>query len=224
MAKRTHMIAGLTAGLLLSLTAAIAPSPSLAGEISPAPTPAATAEPEAVSSLLGGLVRLSDYLGDIGKQAAAVSKRDINVGKQYRCLAHAVYFEARSESPDGQRAVAHVVLNRLKDRRYPGTVCGVVYQNQHLANRCQFSFACDGLPDRPRDGRAWRRALIVALEALAGVGHDLTQASTHYHARYVDPIWAPSLQETVRVGRHIFYRYGDNDPQTAALGAAPTVR
>lgn len=206
--KRVSLISGLV--LALSLSAAA--TPSFAKDNTPAP------QPEKVSTVLSGLLRISDYLGGVVNEASAVSKREITVGNQYRCLAQAVYFEARGESVEGQRAVAHVVLNRVQDRRYPNTVCGVVYQNQHLANRCQFSFACDGLPDVPREGRAWRRALVVAMEALTGVSDDITLASTHYHARYVEPLWAPSLKETVRLGQHIFYR--DGDPRNALLAAS----
>lgn len=199
--KRVSLISG----LVMALSVSVAATPSFATENTPS-------KPEPVSSVLSGLLRLSDHLGGIVSEATTVSKREITVGNQYRCLAQAVYFEARGESLEGQRAVAHVVLNRVQDRRYPNTICGVVFQNKHLANRCQFSFACDEQPDEPRQGRAWRRALVVAMEALTGVSDDITHASTHYHARYVEPLWAPTLQETVRVGQHIFYREGSPRP------------
>lgn len=200
----------LISGLVLALSFPAAATSSFAAENT-------AKQPEGVSTLLSGLLRIGDYLGGVAHEATAVSKREITVGNQYRCLAQAVYFEARGESLDGQRAVAHVVLNRVQDRRYPNTVCGVVFQNRHLANRCQFSFACDGVSDEPRQDRAWRRALVVAMEALTGVSGDITHASTHYHARYVEPLWAPSLKETVRLGQHIFYR--DGDPRAAVLAA-----
>src|SRR5690606_34477707 len=117
-----------------------------------------------------------------------------------------VYFEARGESRAGQQAIAHVVLNRLRDHRYPPTICGVVYQNQNQPNRCQFSFACDGRSDKPHDKWAWRQSLRVALEALTGVSKDRTQSSTHFHARSVEPQWAMTLKPTVKVGQHVFYQ------------------
>ncbi len=129
--------------------------------------------------------------------------------RQVHCLARAIYFEARSEPVDGQFAVARVVLNRTESGRYPDTICRVVYQNAHLENRCQFSFVCDGLPDEPTDSIAWAMALGMAA-ALVRTEDPLLSAqvlrSTHYHADYVRPYWAPQLAMTGTVGRHIFYR------------------
>jgi len=123
-----------------------------------------------------------------------------------RCLAQAVYFEARSESLEGQLAVAQVVLNRVADPRYPDSVCGVVFQNAHKAFRCQFSFACDGLSDNPHNRQAWAIANAVAQVAKDAAWDDLVDASTHYHAVYVEPYWVDKLDRRVQVGRHIFYR------------------
>jgi len=173
------------------------------------PVATSTAEPTAfqtVSSVIGRFHRLSGYMRSIAADANDVSKEEIAVSKQYRCLAQAVYFEARGEPDMGKHAVAHVVLNRLKDDRYPNTICGVVFQNQHLRHRCQFSFACDGLSDTPRESQAWHRSLQVALEALAGASEDITLASTHFHARYVEPVWASQLKPTIQVGAHLFYQ------------------
>jgi len=124
----------------------------------------------------------------------------------FRCLAQAVYFEARSEPFEGQVAVAYVILNRVKDRRYPDNICGVVFQNEKRRNHCQFSFACDGLSDNPYELAAWNTARRVAGGALKNAGSDVTAHSTHYHAKYVTPRWAKYLQPTLQVGRHIFYR------------------
>lgn len=127
--------------------------------------------------------------------------------KEQRCLAEAVYFEARGESETGQIAVAQVVLNRVKNPAYPDTICKVVYQNRHLRNRCQFSFACDGIRDRVVPGKAWDLAQKVARETVAG--HEFLEkvgASTHYHATYVKPRWARKMKRLEKIGRHIFYR------------------
>ncbi|MGI9415449.1 MAG: cell wall hydrolase, partial [Hyphomicrobiales bacterium] len=75
---------------------------------------------------------------------------------QTGCLAVAIYYEARAESELGQIAVAQVILNRVESRAYPSSICGVVYQNAHMRNRCQFSFTCDGRPDDPQHAKAWQ--------------------------------------------------------------------
>ncbi len=123
-----------------------------------------------------------------------------------RCLAQAVYFEARSEPLAGQLAVAQVVLNRVRSPSWPDSVCAVVFQNERWRHRCQFSFACDGRSDRPREGRAWRIARMVARTALDRGWPDITRHATHYHADYVRPRWRARLVETARYGRHLFYR------------------
>ncbi len=128
-----------------------------------------------------------------------------------RCLAEAIYFEARSEPIRGQMAVAQVVINRLKNPAYPSTVCGVVYQNQNWYNACQFSFACDGIREVVRDRVAWGVAQEIADAELDGDAVYLPEigSATHYHAVYVHPDWAPTMQRMAQIGNHIFYRtYG----------------
>ncbi len=122
------------------------------------------------------------------------------------CLAQAIYYEARGETLPGQIAVAEVVLNRAQSQRYPDSICGVVFQNQHMKNRCQFSFACDGKTDNPPQGDIWRRANALADYVLQDEKIRLTNAATHYHADYVSPDWATRLDMTVKIGRHVFYR------------------
>lgn len=128
------------------------------------------------------------------------------VSKQNRCLAQAVYFEARGEPLEGQVAVAQVVLNRVADPRYPKNVCGVVFQNEWRRNRCQFSFACDGRSDRPKNRRAWQRARKVATLVLHYRVADYSDRATLYHATYVQPYWAKALKPIRRLGHHVFYR------------------
>lgn len=129
---------------------------------------------------------------------------------EQRCLATGIYFEARGESTKGQAAVAQVILNRVKNPAYPNTVCGVVYQNDHWHNRCQFSFACDGIKDRVTEPYHWRKAQQVALAVSKGeIYLPEVGASTHYYATYVNPRWARSMQKMKKIGTHIFYRtYG----------------
>ena len=127
--------------------------------------------------------------------------------KEQRCLAEAIYFEARGESEDGQVAVAQVVLNRVKNPSYPDSICGVVYQNRHKRNRCQFSFACDGIKDRIASPGAWSTAQRLAREVLDGKRYSkMVDASTHYHATYVNPRWAKAMAKRGQVGLHIFYK------------------
>lgn len=126
---------------------------------------------------------------------------------QQRCLAAGIYFEARGEIEKGQAAVAQVILNRVKAPSYPNTICGVVYQNKHWRNRCQFSFACDGIYDRVRDKKAWDRAVRIARDVSKGkIYLDKVADSTHYHATYVKPRWRLGMKVVDRIGIHIFYR------------------
>lgn len=130
--------------------------------------------------------------------------------KEQKCLAEGIYFEARGEPVSGQAAVAQVILNRVRNPAYPNTICRVVYQNKHWRNRCQFSFACDGIRDRVNSRRAWKTAQDVAIAVTAGkIWFKEVGSSTHYHATYVRPRWARSMKRVGKIGLHIFYRtYG----------------
>jgi hypothetical protein len=130
-----------------------------------------------------------------------------NMNKEQRCLAEAVYFEARSEPVEGQAAVAQVILNRVKSGLYPSSICGVVYQNRHRHLACQFTFACEGKSLRIRDTESWERATRVASAVLEGRTYlaDVGGA-THYHANYVRPSWSRRLKKMDVIGRHIFYK------------------
>ena len=123
-----------------------------------------------------------------------------------RCLTQAVYYEAAYEPLQGRRAVAQVVLNRMRHPAFPNSVCGVVYQG---VNRpvCQFSFTCDGSLNRRPDPAVWAQAEQVARDALNGYVEDRVGYATHYHANYVSPYWAPKLVKLAKIGAHIFYRW-----------------
>jgi spore germination cell wall hydrolase CwlJ-like protein len=134
-----------------------------------------------------------------------VAQRRVKLAEE-NCLARAVYFEARSETELGQLAVAKVILNRVKDPDYPKSICGVVYQGSGSRNSCQFSFACDGLPDDVKSASAWAHAKSVAQKALSGDSEVAAIGSaTNYHADYVKPKWAKSMKRLIKIGRHIFY-------------------
>ncbi|MEP1931666.1 MAG: cell wall hydrolase [Roseibium sp.] len=131
----------------------------------------------------------------------------VGTAKEQRCLAEAIYFEARGEIEEGQVAVAQVVLNRVKNPSYPNSICGVVYQNKHKRNRCQFSFACDGIKDRISAKGSWKTAQRLSKEVLDGKRYlKMVDASTHYHATYVNPRWAKAMAKRGQVGLHIFYK------------------
>jgi len=137
--------------------------------------------------------------------AALIDREKIDSEK--RCLAEAVYFEARSEPEAGQAAVAQVVLNRVSSGLYPDNICGVVYQNRHHFKGCQFSFACEGKPLRIAERDSWATALRIAESVLAGRTYNSDVGpATHYHANYVRPRWARSLKRMDVIGRHVFYR------------------
>ncbi|MEA3033446.1 MAG: hypothetical protein QOH86_1462 [Sphingomonadales bacterium] len=123
------------------------------------------------------------------------------------CLTAAVYYEARSESEDGQRAVAQVVLNRVRHPVFPKSVCGVVYQGSNRATGCQFSFTCDGSLARGREPGPWDRARRIAAQALAGYVYEPVGLATHYHTTAIHPWWADALTKAVTIGAHVFYRW-----------------
>ncbi len=139
-----------------------------------------------------------DYAALIGQPQAE---------REQKCLAEAIYFEARSEPEAGQAAVAQVVLNRVRSGLYPASVCGVVYQNRHRYMGCQFSFACEGKSLRITEGEPWRAAVRIAREVTEGRTFNAeVGASTHYHANYVRPGWAKRLKKMDTIGSHIFYK------------------
>ena len=138
-------------------------------------------------------------------------------GRALECLTSAIYYEAGQESTDGQRAVAQVVLNRVRHAAFPSTVCGVVYEGSTRATGCQFTFTCDGSLYRGPDAAGWRRAYKVAEAALAGSVFAPVGNATHYHANYVVPYWASTLAKNAVVGAHIFYRWAGGWGQPAAF-------
>jgi spore germination cell wall hydrolase CwlJ-like protein len=132
-----------------------------------------------------------------------------------KCLAEAVYFEARGEAVRGQIAVAQVVMNRAFSGFYPATVCGVVYQNRHHHMACQFTFACDNVADVVREPDMWDRAKKIARAMLDGqLWLPEVGKSTHYHAYWVHPSWVSEMKKMYRFGVHTFYRpkaWGDGN-------------
>ena len=133
---------------------------------------------------------------------------------QAYCMALNIYYEARGSNLADRVAVADVVQNRVRDTRYPNTICEVVKQGrQHpsgamIRNQCQFSWYCDGKNDRPQNEDLWIDAQMLAYQMVFEDKYrGITEGATHYHATYVNPRWASTLQLVGRIGAHIFYRW-----------------
>jgi len=174
--------------------------------------------------LLGLLPRMKKYLLAFVislfmfhpiKEVYAPSNHDQELAnEEFYCLAQNIYWEARSEDIEGQVAVAFVVLNRVKGKRYPSTICDVVKEGPIYAgipkrNVCQFSWYCDGRSDKPRiESKSWKIATTLTYEILVLNKYaDPIGGATHYHATYVSPRWAKRLAKTKQIGIHIFYKH-----------------
>ncbi|MEP0391353.1 MAG: cell wall hydrolase [Erythrobacter sp.] len=160
---------------------------------------------------------LSQEIGEAGREVGALidagpSARPFfgtggnNLARAQDCLAQAVWYEAASEREAGQRAVAQVVLNRVKHPSWPSSVCGVVYQGSSRRTGCQFTFTCDGSLRRKPSGSSWARAQNIATDALSGSVYEPIGHATHYHTLWINPYWASSLDHVGTIGAHRFYR------------------
>jgi spore germination cell wall hydrolase CwlJ-like protein len=146
-----------------------------------------------------------DAAGGPPNYAALIDPKDSV--RQQRCLAEAIYFEARSEPETGQAAVAQVVLNRVRSGIFPTNVCGVVYQDRNRPFACQFSFACEGRSLRVEEPGPWAVAVRIANDVVSGASYNPQVGDAiNYHANYVTPYWARTLQRVDQIGHHIFYR------------------
>jgi N-acetylmuramoyl-L-alanine amidase len=130
--------------------------------------------------------------------AAPVSDAEKN---EMKCLTLNIYFEARNQSNEGQKAVGFVTLNRTLSPRFPNTICKVIYQ------RKQFSWYSDGKPDVPTNTKAWKRAMMNAAFVVNNYHRDNTRGALFYHADYVSPMWSKSLKVKAIIQKHIFYAY-----------------
>lgn len=190
----THRLARIAGAVFAGLSMILA-APAQAGE-------AAALTPE----LLANYVATS-FVSTQERKTLASAERE--------CLARAVYHESRGEPEAGQWAVASVIINRVNSPRYPDSVCDVVFQNAHLRNRCQFSFACDGRPDDGGHGNivdreSWVKSHLIALAAyeqfLAGeTPVEGLETAMHFHTTSVSPSWASAYVEVAAIGNHVFY-------------------
>ncbi len=172
--------------------------------------PTAADEPKPVES--GESVAAKGEVNSENQRAKTPAERlglfdEKSRAKSEKCLAEAVYFEARGEAVRGQIAVAQVVMNRTFSGFYPNTVCGVVYQNKHHHLACQFTFACDNIADVVREPDMWDRAQKIAKAMLDGqLWLPEVDKSTHYHAYWVRPSWVSEMKKMYKFGVHTFYR------------------
>tara|TARA_X000000950_G_C13888380_1_gene649815 strand:+ start:287 stop:844 length:558 start_codon:yes stop_codon:yes gene_type:complete len=139
---------------------------------------------------------------------------DLQYNEQLQCMALNIYHEARSDSDLGQEAVGMVTMNRVQSRKYPDTICDVVYQahvnskGQPIRNKCQFSWYCDGKSDTPKNKDKFEEAMNNAKWVLEnyGIERDITDGAIMYHAYYSNPYWSVHYNKTSRIESHIFYK------------------
>ncbi len=179
-----------------------------------------TARLERLRPAQSGLRRAS--LTGAGGPAARPFRLDnaLDASRDLECLTQAVYYEARGEGRDGQRAVAQVVLNRVRHAAFPKTICGVVFQGANRRTGCQFSFTCDGSMRGNVNRAAWNRARDIAGKALSGAVYAPVGNATHFHTTGVAPGWRLSMTRVTQVGDHLFYRFGGRSGSTAAFSYA----
>jgi len=226
-------LVGLAAMVALALTLIASMRGTAEARPASAPLPSVPAQAKALLAATGGAKALEvRATGTEAEQLnaalpfsaapvqAAVPFSAPNAGTSYEraltCLTQAVYYESGFEPIEGRRAVAQVILNRMRHPAFPKSVCGVVYQ-RNSTPVCQFSFVCDGSLARPAAAGAWAEARKVATAALAGYVEASVGQATHYHASYVAPYWAPMLAKITRVGAHIFYRWPGSWGQRGAF-------
>ena len=140
------------------------------------------------------------------------------VDPQVACLAQNIYHEARNESTAGMFAVANVTMNRVRSEAFPNTICEVVYEGPHYKNssgryypyknRCQFSWYCDGKDDKIKNIPKYEDIYVLSSIFMKSK-LDLTDGALFYHADYVNPYWAETMNVTARIDSHIFYKPKD---------------
>ncbi|MGB3739325.1 MAG: cell wall hydrolase [Pontixanthobacter sp.] len=137
------------------------------------------------------------------------------------CLTAAVYYEGGNETVQGKRAIAQVILNRVRHPAFPQSICGVIYQGSERRTGCQFTFTCDGSLTRKPARASWDRARIVAVAAIEGLVEPAVGMATHYHANYVVPYWASSLDKIAAIDTHIFYNWKGSWGRRSAFRQTP---
>ncbi len=154
----------------------------------------------------------ADVLSSYAEEAYVPTVKKVKLADSEKtCLAQAIYHEARGESREGQLAVANVIINRAFSKKYPQTICGVVFQNADKGRyKCQFTFACDGRSDIGTERAAWNRSVKLAETAFyefqtgdrPGV---IPDSALFYHTTSVSPGWGNKFHRVATIGSHIFY-------------------
>jgi spore germination cell wall hydrolase CwlJ-like protein len=188
------------------------------GEPSPEAEAGPAAPPRKPGGEWAGLLKNASLSPDQPQTLFGGLTEDEFRARELRCMATAIYFEARDEPVKGQIAVAQVIMNRIRSPFYPKTVCGVVYQGERNRHGCQFSFTCTGKTNSVKEKPEWATAVKLAKQVIAGevwlkeVGY-----ATHYHATYVHPPWRFELDKITQIGGHIFYKMKPGTVQVALL-------
>jgi len=202
---------------LTAATSCVAPAGELVADLAPpVAAPATVAATRVVVPAGPSAMMLApppvSSAADIATNEAVIAPRFVAASqpgafnRALDCLTAAVYYEARSQSLDGQEAVAQVVLNRVRNPAFPNSVCGTVYEGSSRSTGCQFTFTCDGSMAARIEPAAWERARRVAEAALSGFVYTPVGSATYYHTTAVSPWWAPKLTRVAQIGAHIFYR------------------
>jgi hypothetical protein len=155
---------------------------------------------------------------------APVELAAARLAAESQCLAEAMYYEARGEGVDGQKAVAEVVLQRTRNRNYGNTVCSVVYEGIEPGRLdCQFSFACDGSRNRVREEAVWRETKLLAEKIMTGQMKlaNKTGRAVAYHSVDVTPFWSARMYRTAQIGNHVFYRFPPRTASARSVTPAP---
>ena len=174
--------------------------------------------PASTGSQWAGLLKNASISPDQPKTLFGGLTEDEFRERELRCMATAIYFEARDEPIRGQLAVAQVIMNRIRSPFYPKTVCGVVYQGERNRTGCQFSFTCTGKHNAIKEKDEWATSVKLAKQVIAGeVWIDEVGYATHYHATYVHPSWRKELIKVAQIGGHIFYKMKPGTVQLALL-------
>lgn len=188
-------------------------TPEVTAMLAPPPTPVPELEPleiQAIARETAEEINAAVPFSKAPNPAARPFKLDgveTDMARAVDCLASAIFYEAGNETLDGQRAVAQVVLNRVRHPAFPKTVCGVVYQGQERRTGCQFSFTCDGSMARIPSAESWKRLQQLARSALTGSVYKPVGHATHYHTDWVVPVWSASLEKIRAEGTHLFFRW-----------------
>lgn len=209
LASLLYLVAGISVSSLATPDGrARAQGPVVSAKVPPAPEPLKFKDVKPEDAVaINAAIPIQDLNNPAARPFILSASSTLDGKRSLECLTAAIYYEAATEGVEGQRAVAQVVLNRVRHPAYPSSVCGVVFQGSERSTGCQFTFTCDGSLSRVPQASYWARAKAVAAAALAGSVYAPVGWATHYHTNWVVPYWSSSLVKLANVGTHIFYRW-----------------